>query len=205
MMKSIHIEPSSRCTLGCPECPRTYNLDTIPIEDCDIPSMVRACRGFKEIVMCGNHGDPIYHAEFHELLHRLREDQPSVSITIVTNGAFRTENWWKQTANLLKPTDHVMFSIDGLPSNNHIYRVNSRWDGIEAGIRTLRNHAPDQMLMTWKWILFRYNENDVKQGKQIARDLGFNRFLLVQSVRYTEKEFLIPTKSLLEIWEDANV
>jgi len=155
--------------------------------------------------MCGNHGDPIYHAEFHELLHRLREDQPSVSITIVTNGAFRTENWWKQTANLLKPTDHVMFSIDGLPSNNHIYRVNSRWDGIEAGIRTLRNHAPDQMLMTWKWILFRYNENDVKQGKQIARDLGFNRFLLVQSARYSEKELFIPTKSLLEIWEDANV
>jgi len=204
-MKTIHIEPSSRCTLACPQCPRTYNLDNIPIEDCDIPSMVRACRGFDEITMCGNHGDPIYHAEFHDLLYRLREDQPHVRFNIITNGAFRSKTWWKQTAGLLESKDHVIFSIDGIPTNNHTYRINSRWDGIETGIRTLRKHTPDQLLMTWKWILFRYNENDVKQGKQIARDLGFNRFLLVQSVRYTEKEFLIPTKSLLEIWEDANV
>ena len=195
-MNKIHIEPSSRCTLLCPQCPRTEYLADVIVQDCDIASTVAACRGFDEILMCGNHGDPIYHAEFHALVSALRSDQPHVVFDIITNGAFRSESWWKTTASLLQDFDRITFSIDGMPHTNHIYRINSKWQTIEPAIRTLRQHGPRQLKLIWKHILFRYNEDEVQDAVDLAKDLGFDQFTLVGSVRNEPNEPLTPTKTL---------
>jgi len=146
--------------------------------------------------MCGNHGDPIYHAEFHELLTALRADQPHVVFDIITNGAFRSEHWWQTTAGLLQDFDRITFSIDGMPNTNHIYRVNSKWSTIELAIKTLRQHGPVRLKLIWKHILFRYNEHEVQDALDIAKSLGFDKFTLVGSVRNEPNEPLTPTKTL---------
>jgi hypothetical protein len=47
-----------------------------------------------------------------------------------------------------------------------------------TAINTLRIHN-DSLELVWKWIIFRYNETDVAEGMQLAKDLGFDKFLLV--------------------------
>ena len=202
---TIHIEPSSRCTLRCPQCPRTEYIDRISIDDCDIDSTVRACNDYPHVLMCGNHGDPIYHAKFHELIRALKADRKDRSIRIITNGAFRTVDWWEQLAPLLdSPGDCLTFSIDGISDNNHIYRVNSKWPTIEQGIKAVRRCNPT-ITIIWKWILFRYNEDQVLQGIELARQLGCNKFIVVKSVRYEEGDFLTPNATYEDIKESVRL
>ena len=200
--RAIHIEPTTRCTLACPQCPRTEYIHMVNSHDCDINTMVKACRGFDRVHLCGNHGDPIYHPHFHELIKTLRIGNPSLVITMHTNGAYRGREWWEATAALLNKGDTVTFSIDGLPTNNHIYRVNSLWSSVELGIRTLRANSDAEMV--WKWIAFRYNETDVYAGTQLARDLGFDRFQIVKSHRRGDNDELSPSLSWQKIKEQAS-
>jgi MoaA/NifB/PqqE/SkfB family radical SAM enzyme len=154
--------------------------------------------------MCGNHGDPIYHADFHGLISSLRADQPHVRFDIITNGAHRSTSWWETTARLLVPGDRITFSIDGMPHNNHQYRINSRWQSIEDAVIVLRKHGLPQLDLTWKWILFRYNEDEVQAGIDLAKQLGFNRFTLVDSIRNEPGETLTPTRSINSILEHVH-
>lgn len=178
---AIHLEPTSRCTLGCSNCIRTQYIDSIPIEDCDIDMVIKATKEKNWLHMCGNHGDPIYHPKFHELLHGVRKENPTIVFSMHTNGAFRSIDWWEKTASLLtNKKDTIYFSIDGLPNNNHIYRVNSKWESIENGIRTLARVNPNLKLI-WKWIVFKYNQNQIDEGIELAKKLGFSEFEMVNS------------------------
>jgi MoaA/NifB/PqqE/SkfB family radical SAM enzyme len=178
----LHIEPSSRCTLRCPQCPRTEYIQNIELEDCEITSIVKLTEEKKRMILCGNHGDPIYHPEFHELVSSVRTAHPNISIGMHTNGAFRNIDWWKKTSKIFDYRDTIVFSIDGLPTNNHLYRVNSKWESIENGIKTLVEYNPD-IEIVWKWILFKYNQYDIDAGIELARKLGFHGFRIVKSVR----------------------
>jgi len=194
----LHIEPTSRCTLACPHCPRTLSIDNIKLEDCDIDTTVKLAEGKKKFVMCGNHGDPIYHPKFHELISSIRTAHPHMSIGMHTNGAFRSIDWWKETASILDHRDNIVFSIDGLPNNNHLYRVNSKWETIENGIKTLVEYNPNIKII-WKWILFKYNQYNIDEGIYLARKLGFHEFSIVKSVRYESEDPLTPTIDWQEV------
>lgn len=200
---SIHIEPSSRCTLLCPQCPRTEYLDRISSEDCDIDDLVIFCGDIRQVVMCGNHGDPIYHAQFHRLVNELRCARADRQLRIITNGAFRSESWWTELGSILDHRfDSITFSIDGLPENNNRYRINSRWASIEKGINALRVSNPN-LMMTWKWILFHYNQDCVIRGIELASELGFDSFMLVKSVRYEQGHYLTPSRSHDQIKDEV--
>ena len=57
----------------------------------------------------------------HELIRALKADRKDRSIRIITNGAFRTVDWWEQLAPLLdSPGDCLTFSIDGISDNNPV-------------------------------------------------------------------------------------
>ena len=145
--------------------------------------------------MCGNHGDPIYHHDLHGLISEIRHQNNMIRIGINTNGSYRSWQWWTQLANVMTcPRDRINFSIDGLPENNHQYRKNSDWQSIEVGIKTLKRENP-KLELCWKWIVFRYNEHDIRQGMRLAKELGFNRFNVVWSDRYRADDEFTPLRS----------
>lgn len=193
----IHIEPTTRCTIACSECPRTLFDDRYEITDCNVDIIADNCKSFDSVLMCGNFGDPIYHPQFHELISAIRQQNPTVSIVIITNGAFRSKEWWEKTASLLVDSDRVVFSIDGLPSNNQLYRTNSKWSTIEVGIRTLRELSPN-ITMVWKLVVFKYNEDQIQEAMDIAKSYGFDRFKVVISAR-TNNKLLNPSKNMDDI------
>lgn len=197
----LHIEPSSRCTIACMHCPRTMYPDLVEIEDIDIDTVVRACQGIDMLVMCGNHGDPIYHADLHGLVHGVRSAHPDLRICIITNGAHRTITWWERLASMLREGDELVFSIDGLPENNHVYRTNSRWDTIEQAVRCVRR-VNAVVSMTWKWILFNYNEDEVARGIALARSLGFNHFKVIESTRMEDGDPLRASRGINHVREE---
>ena len=84
-----------------------------------------------------------------------------------------------------------IFGIDGLPKDSHIHRINQ--DG-EKLWKVAKKAAEAGLKVTWQYIVFRYNENDIDEAKSMAHDHGM-RFELNSSSRWNgPNDPLRPTK-----------
>lgn len=203
-MLSLHIEPTTRCTLKCPRCPRTQMIDTfgkksLPIIDLNIDDFINFIDiPIDKIVMCGNYGDPIYHTDFIELVQRSK--LLSKTINIITNGSYRSIEWWEELCDELTETDTITFSIDGTPSNFTEYRVNADWKSILDGINVC---VKNTVRTKWKYIPFSFNENNISEANDISNNLGIDEFIVNLSDRWEKDDYLRPINDELIGSRDA--
>jgi MoaA/NifB/PqqE/SkfB family radical SAM enzyme len=133
----------------------------------------------KKFSLCGNTGDPIYYNELFDLIDWIH--QRGAYVHIITNGSYRTENWWKNLAALLLDKDLITFSIDGLPENFTQYRINADWDSIKLGLTTMQH---SQATTEWKYIPFSFNEQNIEQARKFSLELGVDQFKIDPSDRW---------------------
>ena len=196
-LQGFHIEPTNMCTLKCPRCSRTEFIEKFPKQWINKNLNLDNLKKFldidlqdKNILINGNYGDSIYYDQLFEMIEYFKSN--GSHIQLITNGSYKTADWWKTLGQLLDQQDEVVFSIDGTPNNFKNYRINADWPSISVGIETLRQWP---VKLTWKYILFSYNENDVDQTRILANDLGFDQFILIESDRWDHgTEWLTPTK-----------
>lgn len=171
----MHIEPTSRCTLFCPACPRTWFSDKFnrpfPKQDLDLDNLERFLdcdSGYNDpkFLLNGNHGDPIYYPHLLDLIDRFRSHK---TFEISTNGSHQPPKFWHELCNRLGSNDTIFFSIDGLEHNNHLYRRNSNWQSIMAAL-DIASQSSAQIV--WKTLVFSYNETELDQIKELAESKG---------------------------------
>lgn len=196
----LHIEPTNICTLKCPGCARTRFINQWSQHwknhSLDIDHLLKFLdidlAGFK-ILLCGNYGDPIYHPDFVEFVTKLK--QRGSVISIVTNGSYRTTDWWKALTSVLTSADCITFSVDGIPTNFTQYRINADWDTIKQGMQI---SAESACQTEWKYIPFSFNSADIESAEHLSQQLGIDRFFVNPSDRFDEEtEFLKPNNTLL--------
>lgn len=184
----FHIEVSSKCTLQCPRCARqevpaglvNTELDLEFFQRNFTPEFVLA--NVEKITFCGDDGDPIYAHDLIDIIRYLKNIKP-VQIVIITNGSYKKPQWWTDLGTLLDSYDSVHFSIDGYDNaSNNLYRVNSDYDSIVTGIKTLRASSTCQIV--WAAIAFRFNEDHLDSMREAARNLGVDRFQLTKSTKF---------------------
>jgi MoaA/NifB/PqqE/SkfB family radical SAM enzyme len=182
---AIEFEITSKCTLFCPECPRTkdkeekmhrWNYGELAFE---VIEKVIKNTPAENIIFSGGYGDPIYHSKFIEVMELCKIYNKNV--TVNTNGSYRTKEWWHELAEKIGQRVIFVFSVDGIESSNHIYRVNSNWSSILDGMEIMAKHAACST--EWKWIVFKHNELDIEQGYMLSRQLGIDAFTLVKTGR----------------------
>lgn len=186
---SWHIEPTSRCTLECPGCDRTWFKNTFkfqPIQDINIDYLVNffAENNFLKstINLCGNNGDAIYHPQFIHLLEKLKSQQHTIHLN--TNGSAKTEKFWQEVCDILDSDDTVIFAIDGLEDTNHLYRKNSNWQQVMTAVQTVTN---SHVKSVWKFIVFKHNQHQIDEAKLLSKQLKMNKFLLKKSFRWMDE------------------
>jgi organic radical activating enzyme len=196
----LHIEPTNICTLKCSGCARTRFINQWPQHwknhSLDIDHLLKFLdidlTGLK-ILLCGNYGDPIYHPNFVEFVTKLK--QRGSIISIVTNGSYRTTDWWKALTSVLTSDDRITFSVDGVPTNFTQYRINADWDTIKQGMEISVESACQT---EWKYIPFSFNSADIESAEHISQQLGIDHFFVDPSDRFDEEtEFLKPNDNLL--------
>ena len=202
MVNGFHIELTNICTLKCSGCPRTQFINMFPQHwknhsinvnslmnflDCDLTNIY--------ISLCGNYGDPIYHPDFHNIISQFKSR--GAILRIVTNGSYKTKQWWEQTVGILTEQDTVAFSVDGLPENFTTYRVNADWKSIEVGMKVV---AKSKCNSEWSYIPFSYNEDNIEQARELSKQLGIKQFEIEYSDRWDEHtEHLMPTKDKISL------
>ena len=193
--KSIHLELSRRCILECPKCARTRNKGNYLIGDLDYDIFVNIVKTLDVmyINMCGNMGDPIYHHRFIDIVKFLNKEK--IFWTCRTNGSGKKMEWWNKVYNAyddigMKYPSSWIFGVDGLENTSNLYRVNQKWqesfDAMKLGVKLGKK-------IVWQWIPFSFNEHQIEEAKQMAKDNGII-FLIVLSSRFGKNDPLKPSE-----------
>ena len=184
-IKGFHIEPTNICTLKCPRCSRTKFIEQFPSKWKNQQLNLEHLKSFidipldgKAISLCGDYGDPIYYDQIFDLVQWIKQNGATVSLH--TNGSYKTKSWWQELTSYLDKNDTVVFAIDGVPENFTEYRINADWDSIKIGIEETTKIAKT----VWQYIPFNYNINSIAPAEQLSQLLGFTEFRLVQSSRW---------------------
>jgi MoaA/NifB/PqqE/SkfB family radical SAM enzyme len=184
----FHIEISSKCTLRCPRCARQEVPNGLVNTELDLeffkrnftPEFVLA--NVEKITFCGDDGDPIYAHDLIPVIEYIKSIKP-VEIVIITNGSHKKPKWWEDLGYVLTDDDTVHFSIDGWNNeSNNLYRVNSDFDSIIAGIETLKSVSHCRIV--WAAIAFKFNESQLSAMESHARELGMDAFQLTKSTKF---------------------
>jgi wyosine [tRNA(Phe)-imidazoG37] synthetase (radical SAM superfamily) len=191
----IHLEPTNICTLKCSGCARTTFIEKWPqhwqnhsIDIDQLNKFLDIDLQNKTITLCGNYGDPIYHNQFHELISSLKSR--GARLYIVTNGSYRTADWWNKTVAVLNNLDQIVFSVDGLPENFTQYRKNADWNSIHQAMQIC---AEATCKTEWKFIPFSFNENDIESARALSEKLGLDSFKVDPSDRFdNQNNYLKP-------------
>ena len=186
-IKSVHIEPTQGCNAACPQCDRNINggednpyLHNAMLSSADYYEMfpVHFVEQLNSMYMCGNLGDPCVSSYAGEGFRYFRHANPKMWLGMNTNGGARLDYFWEDLADL----DVVItFSIDGLEDTNHLYRQKVKWERVMENASAFINRGG---CARWEFIVFKHNEHQVEEAKQLAMDMGFDRFRTKKTGRF---------------------
>jgi len=183
-INSIHIELSNYCNASCPMCPRFFRnspllrpdlkLSQISIDQFKQFFPKDYLRNFKRFIMCGTHGDPGTAKDLYEICEYIGT-VPYNEVIIHTNGGMRSEDFWFKMGQLFKDKKlwHIVFSIDGLEDTNHLYRRGVEWSKLMNNLTAFIKGGGQ---VIWEYLIFKHNEHQVDQARQLSVDLGFKEF-----------------------------
>jgi len=182
--ESINLDITNRCRLQCPKCMRQAypNLHKRG-RDISLENIEKISKGFKDLLFCGQMGDPIYHPKFDKIMDICKNNQVQVS----TNGSGKSPSWYKQI-HKINPNIKWIFGLDGLPEQSHIYRVNQ--DGLKV-FENMKMLSAMGGFVIWQYIVFRYNENDLTKAKILADQYNME-FIEIHSSRWKLNDPLRP-------------
>tara|TARA_A100001011_G_scaffold384540_1_gene457294 strand:+ start:1125 stop:2327 length:1203 start_codon:yes stop_codon:yes gene_type:complete len=182
----VELELTSKCTIKCPNCPRTYQADRRHewdngnIKEDDLIKFLQST-GTNDFRLTGAYGDALYHPQLIKVLKAIKS-LPGGRFIFDTNGSYRKKEDWDEIGKLMASNDFIVFSIDGTPENFTKYRINADWTSIKTGIETLVSYGAR---LRWKYIVFKYNQDfeTMKEAYDTARELGFFQFVVVHTHR----------------------
>lgn len=187
-----HIEPSSKCSLLCPRCPRqehpdiTWKNKELTLNDFQKVFDKKMLNHVQRFTMCGDVGDPIYAKDYLAILEYIKSTNPTIQIFTITNGSYKTESWWKKFAKISNKYDTINFSVDGYDQqSNNIYRVNCNWDSIMQGMKICADES--DMFVNWATIVFKFNENELGRIERLAVNQGCDALQLTYSTKFGSK------------------
>jgi hypothetical protein len=127
----------------------------------------------RNIYFCGNYGDPIMSNHLISIVQYCVEINPSIEISIHTNGSARSKEWWELLAHSLPKFHKVHFALDGLRDTHHLYRIGTHFETI---IENAKAFIKAGGLAEWTFLSFDHNQHQIEEARQMAKHLGFSNF-----------------------------
>lgn len=197
----LHIELSTHCNAACPLCPRFYEGTNLVRPDLELSQI--SLNDFKKyfpevsiqrlykILYCGTMGDPMMAKDALKIFEYVNKINANCEQVVHSNGGMRDEKFWKKMGILFqRPKMRMVFSIDGLEDTNHIYRRNVKWNKLMTNVQAFINSGGDA---TWEFLIFKHNEHQVEQARELSINLGFTKFLAKRALGFDN-----PVKNVIE-------
>lgn len=199
-IRKVHLEITSKCNASCPQCSRNFfgkPFDSLPLTELtldDIKSIFPEdfVRQLKVLFMSGTYGDAMVARDTVEVFEYFRACKPSIHLGMHTNGSGRKPEWWERLAAAV---DYCAFGIDGLADTNHLYRRGTRWDKVMESAKAFIGAGGRA---DWHFVVFRHNEHQVEEARELARELGFREFCVKRTGRFLKSWKETPFSPVLD-------
>ena len=195
-LKQIHLEITNNCQASCPMCSRNHHglmyNPLIKINNWSLDHFkqvinLEVLSQVKSLYFCGNFGDPLLNNDLLAMCKYASNTAPNVQIRIHTNGSLRNSAWWEELARVLPLNHVVVFAIDGLKDTHSLYRIGTDFDKI---IDNAYDFIQAGGNAEWAYIRFKHNAHQVDAAKKLAKEVGFNSFVMKDSRRFVmDKKF----------------
>jgi MoaA/NifB/PqqE/SkfB family radical SAM enzyme len=183
----VDLELSTLCNASCPDCPRNlrgydfedplYVLRSLSLEEVQTLLPKKFIEQLKHFMIIGNYGDFITCRDGLKIVQYLHDCNPTMFIYISTNASGQPNIWDKLA---LIPTLRVGFRIDGLRDTHSIYRQYTDYDLI---IKNAQKFIASGGNAHWEMIKFDFNSHQIDQARELAKQLGFKYFNLIDQGR----------------------
>ena len=180
-IRQLHLEISSLCNAECPVCNRRMQGGPknpimierfITLDEFKQWLSVDFLKQIKEIILCGNYGDPMTNPELIDILSYYRELNPTGHVSMNTNAGGRNKKFWKDLSKVIGNYGRVIFSVDGLEDTNHLYRKGTSWEKIMDAMTSFT--STKKCKADWEFLVFRHNQHQLAEAKQLAESMGIN-------------------------------
>lgn len=192
MPQRLHLELTDKCNAKCPMCKRNHadglEDDTKFVSNVELTAeLIRerfSSLDFKIVNYCGSLGDPLAARDAYDIFEFFANK--NIPQTIHTNGSLKSVDWWKRLASF--PNITVTFGIDGADQTTHeFYRRNTNLKKILENARAF-NDAGGKSI--WQFIIFKHNEHQIEDAREMSVDYGFREFETLHTRRfYLQEEF----------------
>ena len=180
---NVHFEVSSLCNAECPVCNRRMSGGpknpvmierAVTLEQFKKWFSVDFLKQLRQLLLCGNYGDPMTAPELIPILRYFREINPYASISMNTNAGGRDKKFWEDLSDVIGGNGRVVFSVDGLKDTNHLYRKGVNWDKVMSAMTAFTSTKKAQAV--WEFLVFEHNQHQIAEARQLSEQLGFSEF-----------------------------
>ena len=194
----ITLDITTYCNAKCPQCHRTDALggglkkvDWLPLKHVNLKTIKKwfppeALKYIYRINHCPTWGDSMMNPEIYEITEYMLKNS-NVLININTNGSMRNEDFWYSFANLAVKYPKrivVAFDVDGIDQKMHSkYRIGTDLNKIFKNMNIL-SEAKKWIKVTTQTIVFKHNQDYMKDIKELCEKHGSTHHLFVKSDRF---------------------
>ncbi len=194
-IKTIHLEITEKCNASCPSCGRNIlggelnphlSMASLSLQDIQSIFPISLVRQMKKIYLCGNYGDPAANPVSLEAIRYFHEAHPGLQLGMNSNGSLQAISWWEELASYFQENkSSVKFAIDGLEDTNHLYRVGVSWSKLMDRVKAFIGAGGTA---DWHYIVFKHNEHQVEEARELAKELGFRHFVVKNTGRFFDPD-----------------
>ena len=190
-VRNIEFELTNRCNAGCPLCSRigkypgelSETVHNSKWRDVSVDVHHHVLDSLDHSIVDaidygGCFGDPLMHPKVLQLL----KYGSGLYQEVQTNASLQTPKFWSEAAKINEL--RVWFHLDGLQDTNHLYRRHTEWNKIERNAKTFLDAGGKG---SWVFIVFRHNEHQVEEAREIAHKWGMDEFIVKKTSRGFEK------------------
>ena len=187
---SINAELTNYCNAACPMCAR-YFIDGELVKD-KVNSMhtslnfikdkigLEIIQNLNQFTSCGNFGDGAMNPECVDIYSWIKQVNPTAKLMLHSNGGARNVKFWQDLAKL---DVRITFAIDGLEDTNHMYRRNVKWAKLMENVKAFLEAGGNA---GWEMLVFKHNEHQIDECRELSQQLGFEQFTSKQSARWAD-------------------
>lgn len=183
---SAIIDPGNLCNLNCHLCPTGQKKAKYPQSFMNFDTFKTVLGKFPELksIELYNWGEPFLNSDIFNMIKYAKNED--IFVTVHSNfNLKKNDDFFMQ---LLNDGPHsLVISLDGASQESYEkFRVNGNFSLVLDNLKKLKNIQNEikikTMLIMWKFLVNKYNENEIARAKEIAKEIGVRIRLVPMSL-----------------------
>lgn len=192
MPLSISIEPTTSCNLRCPQCPsglRAFSRPTGMLDPDTFKSIIDELAPDLTYLTLYFQGEPFLNIHFNEMVQYASNKK--IYTATSTNAHHITPLLASQIVK--SGLNRLIISVDGTTQEVYqTYRIGGHLSKVIEGTRNLveakKQHPAAPLHLIWQFIVFKHNEHQIEEVKQLAQSLGVDEVKIKTAQIYEDHE-----------------